>query len=138
MTGPPRVPGLATIVQAAQVPVKISCVIDEHNISQLDAFLARCREIDIRRVVLRRLYGDARRWYLPSRLWQVGEYRNNPVYDYGGMEVIYWRFDAATSTSLDLFSDGTISDEYSLARATAHKRAHKRTHNQLLVILLVL
>jgi molybdenum cofactor biosynthesis enzyme MoaA len=118
MTGSRRVPDLAAIVQAARVPVKVSCVIDEHNFNQLDAFLARCREIGIRRVVLRQLYGDTRRWRLPPRLWRVGAYRHNPVYDYGGMEVTYWRFDATTSTSLNLFSDGTISDEYLLIRSS--------------------
>jgi molybdenum cofactor biosynthesis enzyme MoaA len=117
MTGSRRVPDLAAIVQAARVPVKVSCVIDEHNADQLDPFLARCREIGIRRVVLRQLYGDTRRWCLPSRLRRVGEYRHNPVYDYEGMETTYWRFDATTSTSLNLFSDGTISQEYLLARA---------------------
>jgi hypothetical protein len=111
------VPDLAAIVQAARVPVKVSCAIDEHNVGRLDLFLARSREVGVRRVVLRQLYGDARRWHLPSQLRHVGEYRNNPVYDYGGMEVTYWRFDATTSTSLNLFSDGTISDEYLLARA---------------------
>jgi molybdenum cofactor biosynthesis enzyme MoaA len=118
MTGSPHVPDLAAIVQAARVPVKISCVIDAHNAGQLDAFLARCREIGIRRVVLRQLYGDARQWHLPSRLRRIGAYRQNPVYDYAGMEVTYWRFDATTSTSLNLFSDGTISTEYLLTRAS--------------------
>lgn len=124
MTGSPLVPDLATIVQAARVPVKVSYVIDEYNVGRLDQFLARCREIGIRRVVLRQLYGDTRRWRLPSWLRRVGEYRHNPVYDYGGIEVTYWCFDATTSTSLNLFGDGTISAEYLLARAAAHKRLH--------------
>jgi molybdenum cofactor biosynthesis enzyme MoaA len=117
MTGSRRVPNLAAIVEAVQVPVKVSCVINEHNASQLDAFLARCREIGIRRLVLRRLYGDSHRWRLPPRLKQVGLYRNNPVYDYDGMEVTYWCFGVTTSASLNLFSDGTISTEYLLVRA---------------------
>lgn len=127
MTGSTRVPDLAAIVRAARAPVKVSCVIDGHNVGQLDPFLACCCEIGIRRVVLRQLYGDTRRWQLPPRLQQVGEYRSNPVYDYGGMEVTYWRFDATTSTSLNLFSDGTISDEYLLARAgpdAVHRQRH--------------
>jgi molybdenum cofactor biosynthesis enzyme MoaA len=119
MTGSSHVPDLAAIVQAARVPVKVSCVIDEHNVGRLDVFLARCCEIGIRRVVLRQLYGDTRRWRLPSHLRRVGEYRHNPVYDYAGMEVTYWRFDATASTSLNLFSDGTISDKYLLTLAAA-------------------
>ena len=80
-------------------------------------FLARCREIGIRRLVLRQLYGDPRRWDILSDLTPVGTYRDNPVYDYGGMEVTYWNFYRTTSASLNLFSDGSISTEYLLARA---------------------
>ena len=47
----------------------------------------------------------------------VGVYRDNPVYNYAGMEVTYWRSDRTTSTSLNLSSDGSISAEYLLARA---------------------
>jgi pyruvate-formate lyase-activating enzyme len=118
MTGSPRVPDLAAIVQAARVPVKVSCVVNEHNAGRLDGFLARCHELGIRRVVLRQLYGDSRWWPLPWRLRRIGTYRDNPVYDYHGMEVTFWRFDTTASTSLNLFSDGTISDEYLLTGAS--------------------
>ena len=117
MTGSPRVPDLVAIVQAARVPIKVSCVVNEHNAARLDPFLARCHEIGIRRVVLRQLYGDPRWWPLPWRIRRTGTYRDNPVYDYRGMEVTFWRFDATASTSLNLFGDGTISDEYLLASA---------------------
>jgi len=117
MTGSRRVPDLGTIVRAARVPVKLSCVLNEHNAGQVDSFLAQCREIGIRRLVLRQLYGDLRRWDILSDLTPVGTYRDNPVYDYGGMEVTYWNFYRTTSASLNLFSDGSISTEYLLARA---------------------
>jgi MoaA/NifB/PqqE/SkfB family radical SAM enzyme len=117
MTGSRRVPDLAAILQAARVPVKVSCVVNEHNAGRLEAFLGHCCDLGIRRVVLRQLYGDPRWWPLPWRLRRLGTYRRNPVYDYRGMEVTYWRFDATASTSINLFSDGTISDEYLLAKA---------------------
>jgi len=117
MTGSRQVPDLAAIARAARVPVKVSCVINEHNVGQVDAFLARCHEMGIRRLVFRQLYGDPRRWDIPSGLTPVGTYRNNPMYDYGGMEVTYWNFGRTTSTSLNLFSDGSISSEYLLAKA---------------------
>jgi MoaA/NifB/PqqE/SkfB family radical SAM enzyme len=117
MTGSRRVPDLGAILRDARVPVKVSCVITAHNAGQAGAFLARCREIGIRRLVFRQLYGDRRRWNVPSSLTPAGTYRDNPVYDYGGMEVTYWNFDRTTSTSLNLFSDGTISGEYLLAKA---------------------
>jgi molybdenum cofactor biosynthesis enzyme MoaA len=117
MTGSRRVPDLAAIVQSARVPVKVSCVIDEHNAGQADVFLARCREIGVRRVVLRQLYGDHRRWDLLSHRSPVRTYCDNPVYDCDGMEVTWWDFCRTASTSLNLFSDGTISGEYLLAKA---------------------
>jgi hypothetical protein len=39
------------------------------------------------------------------------------VYDYDGMEVTHWDFHRMSSTSLNLFADGTISAEYLLTRA---------------------
>jgi molybdenum cofactor biosynthesis enzyme MoaA len=117
MTGSRRVPALAAILQASLIPVKVSCVVNEHNADQLDAFLARCRELGVRRVVLRRLYGDHSHWRVLPGPTPIRTYRNNPVYDYDGIEVTMWRFDATTSTSLNLFSDGTISDKYLLTRA---------------------
>jgi molybdenum cofactor biosynthesis enzyme MoaA len=117
MTGSRRVPDLAAIVQAARIPVKVSCVINEHNVGDVDVFLARCREIGVRRLVFRRLYGDSRPWRILSHLAPAGTYRGCPVYDYFGIEVTYWDFDRTASTSLNLFSDGTISTNYLLASA---------------------
>lgn len=116
MTGVRRVPDLERILREARVPVKVSRVLNEHNAGELDAFLARCRALGIRRVVLRQLYGDTRAWdILPGRP-PASTYRNNPVYDVDGMEVTYWRFEDTTSTALSLFSDGTISTRYLLTR----------------------
>jgi pyruvate-formate lyase-activating enzyme len=47
----------------------------------------------------------------------VSVYRGNPVYECGGMEVTCWDFAHSMSTSLNLFSDGTISAEYLLVRS---------------------
>lgn len=117
LMGSPRVPDLAEIVRQAEVPVKVSCVINEHNHGELTAFLNQCGAIGIERVVLRYLYGETRLWTLPDRLMPRSVYRGNPVYDYHGMEVTLWRFDQTASTSLNLFSNGIISPHYLLARA---------------------
>lgn len=119
MMGSPRVPDLAGIVRQAQVPVKVSCVINEHNIKDLEEFLERCGAMGIKRVVLRQLYGDTRSWPILPRLTPVSFYRGNPVYHYHGLEVTYWRFDQTASTSLNLFSNGTISADYLLIKAKA-------------------
>jgi molybdenum cofactor biosynthesis enzyme MoaA len=122
MSGSRRVPDLAAIVEAARVPVKVSCVVTEDNVGRIPAFLARCREIGIQRVVLRRPYGDQGRWRILDETRSLGlspvtTYRSNTVYDYCGIEVTLWRFHSTTSTSLNLFSDGTISTDYLLSKA---------------------
>jgi molybdenum cofactor biosynthesis enzyme MoaA len=133
------VPDLAQIVERAQIPVKVSCVIDEHNIAELPDFLERCHAIGIKRLVLRRLYGDTRVWDIikhsakrtaalrtrrersaaksKNALAPRGDYRGNPVYDYRGLEVTIWNFADCECRSLNLFSDGTISDSYLLVKA---------------------
>ncbi len=117
MAGSRRVPDLATIVARSRIPVKVSCLLDEPNVGGLTELLTGCHAIGIRRLVLRRLYGDRRRWTLPPVLVPTGVYRGNRVYDFHGMEVTWWEFESTTSTSLNLFSSGLISSEYLLARA---------------------
>ena len=114
MMGSPRVPDLEAIVARARIPVKVSCVINEENIAEIDEFLRRCRDIGVRRVVLRRLYGDRREWNVLPGIAPARQYRNNPVYDLDGMEVTYWDFDATTSSSVNLFADGTLGTSYLL------------------------
>ncbi|MBN1219522.1 MAG: radical SAM protein [Anaerolineae bacterium] len=117
MTGSGHMPDLAEIVRQAQIPVKVSCVVNQHNAAEIDEFLARCRAIGLRRIVIRQLYGDPHPWNLLIHLPQVATYHRNPVYDYHGMEVTYWNFHQTGSKSLNLFSDGTISPHYLLTQA---------------------
>ncbi len=119
MMGVRGVPDLAQIIDRAQIPVKVSCVVDEHNSAELPHCLERCHTIGLKRLVLRRLYGDQRAWRLPAQLQLRGDYRGNPVYDFDGMEVTVWNFDHCDCTSINLFSDGTISTEYLLTRIPA-------------------
>lgn len=119
MMGVPNPPDLAAILHQARVPVKISCLVDEPNACEIPAFLARCQSIGVRRLVLRKLYGEQRSWanLLPATpAWTgLGVYRGNPVYDYRGMEITLWDFDQTESTSINLFADGTLGTTYLLA-----------------------
>ena len=119
--GVPDPPDLARILRQSRIPVKISCLVDDHNANEIPAFLARCLEVGVPRLVLRKLYCERRDWpaLLPAApAWLPrGRYRGNPVYDYRGMEVTLWDFDCTESTSLNLFADGTISTDYLLAAA---------------------
>lgn len=114
MMGHGPVPDLARIVREARIPVKVSCVIDEHNVSELGDFAARCHRVGVRRLVLRRLYGETRNWVLPE--WPVvGSFKGNPVMDHEGMEITYWDFDDSRCASINLFPDGTLGTSYLLA-----------------------
>jgi hypothetical protein len=116
MMGSPRVPDLERIIARSRIPVKVSCLVNEHNVDEIDSFTERCRSIGVRRLVLRRLYGETRRWPILEGVPPASFYRNNPVYDIGGMEVTYWDFDLASSTSINLFADGTIGRSYLIAQ----------------------
>ncbi len=121
MMGSRRVPDLAAIVAAARIPVKVSCVVDEHNAGEIDDFVATCQGIGVRRLVVRRLHGDTRRWPILRDLPVVGTFRGNPVMDFRGMEVTYWDFGSSECTSINLFPDGTIGDSYLLLRTPGLK-----------------
>ena len=124
MMGVRRVPDLERIVALARVAVKVSCVINEHNIGEIDGLLRRCQTIGIRRLVLRKLYGDMREWAVLRGVPVRGAYCNNPVYDLDGMEVTTWRFESTETTSINLFADGTLGTAYRLAETPEFQRAH--------------
>lgn len=121
MMGVSTPPDLSAILRRAEVPVKVSCLVDCHNAREIPAFLSECRTIGVSRLVLRKLYGERRPWeellpVVPN--WRLrGTYRGNPMYGYEGMEVTLWDFDQTESTSINLFSDGTLSTAYLLAAA---------------------
>ncbi len=124
MTGTRQMPDLAAILRAARIPVKVSCVVTGDNVDKVIEFMARCHEIGVRRLVFRQEFGGRRTRPILTHMTPVSYYRRNPVYDYRGMEVTCWSFDSTTSTSLNLFADGTISDEYLLTRPRKVDLAH--------------
>ena len=114
LTGVPRPPNLAEIMRQAKIPVKISAVLTPANANDAEEFLDRCGEIGVKRVAFRQLFGDTRDWPVFHRLQQTGSYCNNPVYNYHGIQITWWRFDRSASASLNLFSNGLISNRYLL------------------------
>jgi MoaA/NifB/PqqE/SkfB family radical SAM enzyme len=115
MMGSRRVPDLAAILRAATIPVKVSCVVNEHNAAEIGGFLEECRRIGVRRLVVRRLYRETREWDILGGLPVVGHFRGNPVMSHRGMEVTYWDFDESRCRSLNLFADGTLGTSYLLS-----------------------
>jgi MoaA/NifB/PqqE/SkfB family radical SAM enzyme len=116
MTGSPRVPDLAEILRLSDIPVKVSTLVTPGNRAEIPEILRRCRELGVRRLVFRRLYGDpSPADFFPGRK-PVRTFGGNPVYDLGGMEVTVWDFRHSTLRCLNLFSDGSVGDAYELAR----------------------
>jgi MoaA/NifB/PqqE/SkfB family radical SAM enzyme len=121
MMGVPGPPDMVEILRRAQVPVKVSCVITDANAGGIGGFLKNCRELGLRRVVLRKLYGERRSWQalLPSQglhLERRAPYRGNPVYEFNGMQVTLWDFESTQAAAINLFSSGAISTAYLLTQ----------------------
>jgi molybdenum cofactor biosynthesis enzyme MoaA len=129
MMGVSHPPDLKEILRRAVIPVKISCVVSEANAGEMEEFLARCLDLGVQRLVLRKLYGEKRAWEEllqgDLELTWMSEYRNNPVYDYQGMEVTLWDFEDTESTSINLFSNGLISRKYLLTKANPVENDHE-------------
>ncbi len=132
MMGVPDPPDLAEIVRQARLPLKVSCLVDEHNGPELRAFLGRCQDLGLRRVVLRKMYGAAQPWQawlepLLAEMQPCPPYRGNPVYRFRGLEITLWDFEVTQSSALNLFANGTLSDQYLLVNApeSPDLQAHK-------------
>jgi MoaA/NifB/PqqE/SkfB family radical SAM enzyme len=122
MMGVPGPPDLSEIIRQSAIPIKISCLVTVENSADIPQFLARCRGLGVRRVVLRKPFGETRPWnrLIPLQslaLIPQAAYRANPVYDIQGMEVTLWDFHQSTSKSTNLFASGVISSNYHLADA---------------------
>lgn len=110
-------PDLAEIIRRACIPVKLSWVLTAHNLPELGEFLRRCRDLGVRRVALRKLYGDRRSWealipFTGLGLHRRGAYHGSPIYNYDEVEVTLWDFAASECRSINLFSSGEITVEY--------------------------
>ncbi len=119
--GVPQPPDLERILRRARLLPKISIVLTAGSLSVLKDTLTRLADLGIRRVVLRKLYGEARLWerLLPEglELTPRGRYRGNPVCSFEGMEVTLWDFAVSKSRSINLFSSGYLSERYLLLEA---------------------
>lgn len=123
MMGSRVVPDLEAILRASRIPVKVSCVINEHNEKEIESFLERLSLIGVKRAVIRKLFGETRTFRILENQEPSGYYRDNPVYNVNGMEVTVWDFDRSTSQSINLFPDGTIGSTYLLARTPEFSRS---------------
>ncbi len=117
LTGGARPYDLAALLAASPIALKVSVLLTDETLPQVPQTLERLAGIGARRVVLRRLYGEARPMdplagRRPDRL-----FAGNPVYRLGALEVTVWDFARARLRCLNLFPDGSITEEYELARS---------------------
>ncbi len=123
--GVPRPPDLYSILAHARLPVKISIVATDDTLAVLPETLSRLADLGIRRVALRKLWGDARPWeqVLPPGFTAHlrGRYRNNSVWTFLGMEITLWDFADTQSRSINLFSSGLLSRRYLLTEASTQQ-----------------
>lgn len=116
MTGSSRVPDLAEVLQRAAIPVKVSTLVTSDNRAEVPEILRRCRELGVRRLVLRQLYGETSPNNFFPGLGPVRTFGGNPVFELDGLEVTVWDFGRSALRCLNLFSDGSVTDSYELAR----------------------
>ena len=122
MMGVRNPPDLSEVLRRVHIPLKISCLVDGHNGPGLPDFLYTCQQIGVRRVVLRRLFGDLGPWHswldpIMAEMQPTAPYRGNPVYQLDGMEVTLLDFGASQSRSINLFANGALSEHYLLTEA---------------------
>ncbi len=116
MTGSPRVPDLTEILRRSEIPIKVSTLVTSDNRAEVPEILRRCGELGVRRLVLRKLYGDSSPENFFPDLNPVRTFGGNPVYALNGLEVTVWDFGRSALRCLNLFSDGSVTDAYELAR----------------------
>ena len=81
------VPDVDAIMDQSGLPVKLSCLVTEINRVEVPEYLQRCHQLGVRRVVLRKRFGERRDWseLLPGRWEDPQEERfGSPVYDRAG------------------------------------------------------
>lgn len=116
MMGSSHVPDLAAIVAASKIPVKVSCIVNEHNAHEIEDFILKLSRLGIRRLVLRQLFQDTRDYAILREHSPTGFFRGNPVFNIHGIEVTHWNFDSSALGSINLFADGTLGTSYLLTK----------------------
>jgi len=119
------IPNIQDISQNSDIPIKISRIVDVNNntFAETESFINNLEDTKVKRVAFRKLFWDLTIWddtiwYL-EQIWAqyTWEYRWNPIYTIGGIEITLWSFDNTDSKSINLFSNGYISDRYLLSES---------------------
>ena len=115
MTGSERVLDLEAILQRSTIPIKVSTLVTDDNRAEIPWLLDRFRAAGVRRVVLRRPWQDTGAFDPLPELPVHHYFAHNPVLLYHDLEITVWDFHRTDLPCFNLFSDGTITDGYTLA-----------------------
>jgi len=111
MTGVNQI-DLAKIVNYFNAPVKLSMLLTEENKNDIDSYIEKARRIGVRRVVIRRMYGEKERIRVFPDAEPYKYVYGNPVYNVNGVEVTVWDYAKSTVNALFLFPDGSIRGNF--------------------------
>lgn len=111
-------PDLAFLLANSSVPIKLSCVITNENVQHVEQYLQACQRLGIQRVAFRHVFNQVP-LHVPffNNRTPTSQHCGNPVFDVDGIQVTYWVFENTTGASLNLFADGTLSEQYLLSKA---------------------
>jgi len=120
-------PDLQYITENSNIPIKLSCVVTEDNHAEVHDYIQQAKQYGIKRIAFRYVFGTERRWDLFPQMIPTRYHCSNPVYDIDGVQVTHWIFDNTSGKSINLFSDGTISEEYLLVKAPVNNNTTTNT-----------
>lgn len=97
------------------LPLKVNCVLCPETRADLPSFLDHCRDAGVQKVNLREPYGQAHQGD-PELGVRVGSRFGMPLYEWAGMEVLYWDVHYVEVESVNLYANGRVSTAYSVTR----------------------
>jgi len=123
-------PDLSHIVENTKIPIKLSCVVTEDNQNEVMQYIQQAKAYGVKRIAFRYVFGEERRWDLFEKMTPVSYHCANPVYSIDGVQVTHWIFDNTSGKSINLFSDGTLSEEYLLVKAPLQNEQQNKQNKQ--------
>lgn len=105
-------------IQSLGVPVWANVVLCPETVESGDIIhtLAALKNAGIPKVNLREPYGQAHIGNPMVRWAPSGELFGNPVYNFHGMEVVYWDVHSTEVKSVNLYANGRVSLDYSVTK----------------------
>jgi molybdenum cofactor biosynthesis enzyme MoaA len=110
-----RMPDIKGILRESNIPIKLSMLITPFNVNEIEEYISKAREVDVKRIVIRKLKGRDKEFPIEKMHPFTGKEKRGeifgwPIYDFGGIEVTICGFDNSNAKGLFLFSDGRLED----------------------------